>query len=233
MKSNLLLIYRLITYNIKVIFANKFIYFMLAALLFFAFVITITIFNDPNFNEAVMFGFLLFPGILLIFYPVAYGIQNDNDSKMLETIFGIPNYRYKVWLVRFILTILVSIVMLSFLGVVANLALFRFEILPMLGQVFFPITFLAAVGFMLSTLIKNGNGTAITMVIVGFFFFVLLEPLEHSVWNIFLNPYDEPNNMSEIIWFNVVYKNRIYLMVGSALSILYGLFNLQLREKYI
>ena len=160
MSSNLLILYRLITYNIKVIFANKFIYFVLAALAFFGFIITITIFEEPNFDESVIYGFLLFPGILLIFYPMAYGIQNDNDSKMIETIFGIPNYRYKVWLVRFVLTILVALVLLTGLGIIANITLFRFDMLPMLWQVFFPVTFMASMGFMLSTIIRNGNGTS-------------------------------------------------------------------------
>ncbi|MEL7147772.1 MAG: hypothetical protein AAFO69_15475 [Bacteroidota bacterium] len=233
MQSNLLVLYRLITYNVKVIFANKFIYFLLAALGFFGFIITITVLENPSFDESVIFGFLLFPGILLIFYPMAYGIQNDNDSKMIETIFGIPNYRYKVWLVRFLLTILVSMVMLGFLGVIANITLFRFDILPMLGQVFFPVTFMAGIGFMLSTVIRNGNGTAITLVIVGFFFFVLYDILEHNVYNIFLNPYDEPRDMSEVIWLSIIFKNRIYLIIGTVLFLLYGLFNLQKRERFI
>lgn len=233
MKSSLTLLYRLITYNTKVIFANKFIYFVLAALLFFGFIITVTIFEDPNFNEAVIFGFLVFPGILLIFYPMAYGIQNDDDSKMLETIFGIPNYRYKVWLVRFVLTLLIAIIILYLLGIVANFALFRFSILPMLGQVLFPITFIASMGFMLSTLVKNGNGTAILLVIISFIFFVFAEELEYNAWNVFLNPFSDPRGMSEFIWLNVIAKNRIYLMIGSSLCLLYGMFNLQFREKFI
>lgn len=233
MKSSLILLKRLISYNIKVIFANKFIYFVLAAFAFFAFIITITVFEDPSFNEAVIYGFLVFPGLLLIFYPIAYGIQNDDDSKMLETIFGIPNYRYKVWLVRFLLTILVATVILFFLGIIANITLHRFSILPMLGQVLFPITFLASVGFMLSSKIKNGNGTAISLVIVSFMFFVFVDAIEFSAWNIFLNPFDEPRNMSEFIWFNVISKNRIYLTVGTILCLLYGMFNLQFREKFI
>ena len=233
MKSNLTLIYRLMTYNIRVIFANKFIYFVLAAFLFFAFIITLTILEDPNFNEAVIFGFLVFSGILFIFYPVAYGIQNDDDSKMLETIFGIPNYRYKVWLVRFALIIFVVSAMLYLLGHIANFALLRFDILPMLGQVLFPITFLGALGFMLSTLIKNGNGTAITLVVVGFIFFVFAEELEYNAWNVFLNPFSEPRGMSEFIWLRVIFKNRVYLTVGTSLCLLYGMFNLQFREKFI
>jgi hypothetical protein len=221
------------TYNVKVIFGNKFVYFVAAAFLFFAFIITITIFDDPEFSEAVIYGFLVFPGLLLIFYPMAYGIQNDDDSKMLETIFGIPNYRYKVWLVRFILTIGIAAVILLVLGNIANLTLHRFSILPMIGQVLFPITFLSSLAFMLSTLIKNGNGTAIVIVIVAFIFFIFAEPLRYSVYNVFLNPFSEPRGMSEFIWLTIIYKNRLYLMILSALCLLYGMFNLQFREKFV
>lgn len=233
MKSYFLLLYRLITYNIKVIFANKFVYFVVAAFLFFAFIITLTILDDPDFNEAVIFGFLVFPGLLLVFYPMAYGIQNDDDSKMLETIFGIPNYRYKVWLVRFSLTIGVASIFLFILAHIANLTLYRFNILPMLGQVLFPITFLSSLAFMVSTLIKNGNGTAIVIVIIAFVFFIFAEPLEYSAYNVFLNPFSEPRDMSEFIWLTIIFKNRLYLIVASLLCLLYGMFNLQFREKFV
>jgi hypothetical protein len=233
MKSYLLLLFRVITYNVKVIFANKFVYFVVAAFLFFAFIITITIFDDPDFNEALIYGFLVFPGLLLIFYPVTYGIQNDDDSKMLETIFGIPNYRYKVWLVRFVLAIGVAFVILLVLANIANLTLYRFDILPMLGQVLFPILFLSSLAFMLSTLIKSGNGTAIVVVIVAFIFFIFAEPLEYSAYNVFLNPFSEPQEMSEFIWLSVIFKNRLYLLMSSVLCLLYGMFNLQFREKFV
>ncbi len=233
MKSSLLLLYRLTTYNVKVIFGNKFVYFVVAAFLFFGFIITVAIFDDPDFDEAVIYGFLVFPGLLLIFYPMAYGIQNDDDARMLETIFGIPNYRYKVWLVRFVLTIGIAAVILWVLAHIANLTLYRFNIMPMLGQVLFPITFLSSLAFMLSTLIKNGNGTAIVLVVVAFIFFVFADPLEYSVYNVFLNPFSEPREMSEFVWLTIIYKNRLYLMVLSVLSLLYGMYNLQFREKFV
>lgn len=233
MKSYLLLLYRLITYNVKVIFANKFVYFVVAAFLFFGFIIFLSIVDDEVFNEAAIYGFLVFPGLLLIFYPMAYGIQNDDDSKMLETIFGIPNYRYKVWLVRFVLSIGVAFVILLVLGVIANITLHRFQLLPMVVQVLFPITFLSSLAFMLSTQIRNGNGTAIVIVIVAVIFFTFFEFLEYSPYNVFLNPFSESEGMSEFIWHTIIFKNRLYLIVGSALCLLYGMFNLQYREKFI
>jgi hypothetical protein len=234
MKSYLLLLYRLMIYNVKVIFGNKFVYFVVAAFLFFGFVILISILEgDDDISEPLIYGFLVFPGLLLIFYPMAYGIQNDDDAKMLETIFGIPNYRYKIWLVRFVLTIAIAAVILFVLGNLANLTLFRFNILPMIGQVLFPITFLSSVAFMLSTLIKNGNGTAIVLVIISFLFFIFAQPLEYSAYNIFLNPFSEPRGMSEFIWLTIIYKNRMYLIILSLLCLLYGMFNLQFREKFV
>lgn len=234
MKNHLLLLYRLTVYNVKVIFGNKFVYFVAAAFLFFAFIIMISILEgDGDISEPLIYGFLVFPGLLLIFYPMAYGIQNDDDAKMLETIFGIPNYRYKIWLVRFVLTIGVAAVILMILGNLANLTLYRFSIMPMIGQVLFPITFLSSLAFMLSTLIKNGNGTAIVLVIISFIFFVFAEPLKYSAYNIFLNPFSEPRGMSEFIWHTIIYKNRMYLIILSVLSLLYGMFNLQFREKFV
>lgn len=234
MKSYLLLLYRLMIYNVKVIFGNKFVYFVVAAFLFFGFIILITILEgDEDFDEALIYGFLVFPGLLLVFYPTAYGIQNDDDSKMLETIFGIPNYRYKVWLLRFILTIGIAGVILIVLGSAANLSLYRFNILPMIGQVLFPITFLSSLGFMLSTRIRSGNGTAIVLVIISFVFFIFAEPLEYSAYNIFLNPFSEPRQMSEFIWLTIISKNRVYLLILTALCLLYGMFNLQFREKFV
>ncbi len=232
-KNTANVVFSLFKYNVKVIFANKFIYFFLGALAFFGFIITISLLEDPRLDEAIVYGFLLFPGILIIFYPTIYGLQNDDDSKMLEIIFGIPNYRYKVWLLRFVIILIVAVCMLVFLGFIARFALFRINIVQMVFQVMFPITFLTSLGFMVSTLIKNGNGTAITMVILGILFLIFYEPLEYNSWNIFLNPYIEPREMSETIWYNVIFKNRIYLIVGSLVSLLYALFNLQYREKFV
>ncbi len=45
----------------------------------------------------------MFPCVLLVFYPAVFGIQNDEDSRILEILFGIPDYKYKVWGVRLLM----------------------------------------------------------------------------------------------------------------------------------
>jgi hypothetical protein len=94
---------RMIRYNLKIIFAGRFFWFLLAAFAFFLFFAIQTVWNRGALSEGTVYNLLIFPGILLIFYPSVFGIQNDEDARMLEILFGIPNYRYKVWLVRLIL----------------------------------------------------------------------------------------------------------------------------------
>lgn len=91
---------RLTYYNIKIIFGNKFVYFMLSAVLFYVLTVFINLLTEADITEAKGFNMLLIPSVLLIFYPMCFGIQNDQDAKIIEIIFGIPNYRYKVWLFR-------------------------------------------------------------------------------------------------------------------------------------
>ncbi|MCG8500816.1 MAG: hypothetical protein MJB12_10480, partial [Firmicutes bacterium] len=82
-------------------------------------------------------------------------------------------------------------------------------------------------------IVKNGNGTAVVMVVVGVLALILSENLERTQWNIFLNPFQVPRNMNEMIWEGIALKNRLFLVIGTLLFILYGLFNLQKREKFI
>ena len=221
------------SYSLKIIFANKFIYFLFAAVAFFILVVVINLFSDGNAEKADVYYTLLFPGILLIFYPTTFGIQNDEDSRMLENIFAIPNYRYKVWLPRLIMIYILVFVLLIFLTMLSSISLIPVPIFEMVYELMYPIFFLGSLAFALSTLVKNGNGTAVVMVIIGLIFWISAGILDESAWNIFLNPFDVPRNMSETIWENVSTNNRLYLMAGTIISLLLGLFNLQNREKFI
>ncbi|MFC2083674.1 hypothetical protein ACFLS9_01320 [Bacteroidota bacterium] len=220
-------------YSLRIIFANKFIYFLTAAVMFFLLVAIIDLFSSSNADESDVFYLLLFPGILLIFYPTAFGIQNDEDSGMLENIFAISNYRYKVWLPRLAMIYVLVFLLLIGLTILSSLLLAVVPLFEMVYQLMFPIFFLGSLAFALSTMVRNGNGTAVIMVIIGLSFWISSGILEDSAWNIFLNPFDLPEEMSETIWETVITNNRIYLLVGTILSILYGLFKLQDREKFV
>jgi len=225
----------LVRYNLKIIFAGKFIYFLIAALAIFLFVTGSSLFSADSLpSEAMVYKLLLVPGLLLIFYPVTFGIQNDVDSRMIETLFGIPNYRYKVWLLRLVLIYAVTFAILLVLALLSSLALIAVPVFEMLFQLMFPVVFLGSVAFMFSTIVRNGSGTAVVMVIISLFFLMGGDLLENvPELDIFLNPFELPPDTNEGVWASIVVDNRIYLSAGIIISLLYGLLNLQKREKFL
>lgn len=232
-KNRLYILIKMIRYNLRIIFANKFIWFLIAALAFFLFFAIQTVYNGGSLSEDVVYNLLIFPGILLIFYPSVFGIQNDDDSRMLEILFGIPNYRYKVWLVRLIMIYTLVFIIIVLFSALASVLLYRVSLMEMSYQLMYPIIFLGSMSFMFSTVVKNGNGTAVTMVLIGVALLILQDVMEHTQWNPFLNPFNIPNNLNEVIWEGIIRKNRIFMGIGTLVFVLYGLFNLQKREKFV
>ncbi|MGQ8338112.1 hypothetical protein ACUNWD_16290 [Sunxiuqinia sp. A32] len=232
-KNTLNLTRKMIQYNFRIIFGGRFIWFLLAAFAFYVFVAISGVWNGAVPDEEFVFDILLFPAILLIFYPMTFGIQNDLDAGILEILFGIPDYRYKVWLVRLVLVfVLVFLLLIGFSGI-SYIFLTPVNLFEMAGQIMYPVLFLGSMAFMFSTIIKNGNGTAVVMVILGVLTLIISENLERTMWNIFLNPFNVPRNMNEMIWEGITINNRLFLVIGALVFILYGLFNLQKREKFI
>lgn len=223
----------MIRYNLKIIFANKFIWFLLASIAFFVIVLLISLFSRGNINEGTIYNLLIYPGMLLIFYPTVFGIQNDEDTRILEILFGIPDYRYKVWLVRLILIYIVVFLILLLLSLFCSWSLVRFPILNMAWHLMFPIFFMGSLAFLLSTFIKNGIGTGVVIIIIGVIFLALSEAISRTKWNLFLNPFTIPDGMSETAWSSIVHDNRIILFVGILLALLSGLTSLQKRERFI
>lgn len=225
--------WKLSRYNLRIIFGGKFGYFILAALLFFLTIGTIMAFDGSRLDAADAYGLIIFPGILLVFYPSAFGIQNDVDQRTIEIIFGVPDYRYKVWLVRFILIILIVFVLLIPFALITHVLLVSIPIMKVVLQLMVIVLFTSTLGFGLSTLVKNGNGTAVIMVIIGVAFLILSDPLYTSKWNIFLNPFMDPSWVNDFLWEKTVRQNRMILMISSAVFLLIGLLNLQKREKFL
>jgi len=226
-------LWRMVRYNLKIIFANKFIWFLISAVAFFILVTVINLFSGDMITARTVYMLLLYPGLLLIFYPTVFGIQNDEDNRILEIIFGIPDYRYKVWLVRLIMIFILVFGVLYLLSAFSSWALVKFPVFNMTYHLMFPIFLMGTLAFLLSTVVRNGIGTAVIMVIIGLFFSILAEELERSKWNIFLNPFNMPDDLSETVWLSTVHDNRIIILVLIILTILGGLLSLQRREKFI
>ncbi len=223
----------LVKYNLKIIFGNKFIYFLGASFLFYLITTGISLFSSSVTEVKDIYYQLIFPGILLVFFPSTYSIQSDADARILEILFGIPNYRYKVSMLRLLIIFLIIYVLMNILALFNNFILVEVPVIEMGYQLMFVLIFFGVLSFTLSTVIRNGNGTAVIMVICGLIFWFLSSYLGNSQWNVFLNPFSSPSDMNEELWYNTIVNNRIFIVVVSISLILWSLYNLQKREKFI
>jgi hypothetical protein len=223
----------MIVYNLRIIFANRFIWFLAGSVLFYLGLSVIYVFSEDVSRMNDLYEVFLFSGVLLVFYPSVFGIQNDQDARTIEILFGIPNYRYKVWLVRIVLIFVIAFLIMLVFTFLASVLIVKFRFFNVTAQVMAPVLFLGIMAFMLSTVVRNGNGTAVLMIIFGLFFMILSDNLYRSQWNIFLNPYRTPYDVSETTWAIITLKNRIILITGSVVFLLTALYNLQKREKFM
>ncbi|MGE5421189.1 MAG: hypothetical protein ACM3UT_13450 [Chloroflexota bacterium] len=232
-KNTAILIYKMIIYNLRIIFANKFVWFLTGSILFWMGLSVIYVFSNDVSRMRDLYYVFLISGLLIIFYPAVFGIQNDQDARTIEILFGIPDYRYKVWLVRIVLIFAIAFLIMMVFTLLSSILIVRFRFMNMTAQIMAPVIFLGVMAFALSTVIRNGNGTAVVMIIIGMIFMIMSDPLRKSQWNIFMNPYESPFDVNEASWAIIIAKNRIILVVGSVLFLLMALFNLQKREKFM
>lgn len=223
----------MILYNLRIIFANKFIWFLAGSVAFYLGLSVIYVFSNDVSRMSDLYGVFIFSGILLVFYPSVFGIQNDQDARTIEILFGIPNYRYKVWLIRILLIFSIAFGIMLIFTFLSSVLIVDFNYFNVTLQVMMPVLFLGMMAFMLSTVIRNGNGAAVVMIIIGIFFMILQDPLRKSQWNIFLNPFRPAYDVNETTWAIITLKNRIILVIGSILFLLASLYNLQKREKFM
>jgi hypothetical protein len=233
MIQKLLLIWKMTRYNLQIVFSGKFIWFLLASIAFYLFFSVMMVINDNNIQYRDIYDILVFPGMLLMFYPTVFGIQHDTDSRTIELLFGIPDYRFKVWLFRLMIIFIFVFILLIIFGWIAWILIEPIPVIEFAFQLMFPLIFLGGMAFWVSTIIRSGNATAVVMVILGIIISIFSELLRNSYWNIMLNPFQVPTDLNQEIWAKIIVKNRIFLTAGSIVFILAGMLKLQKREKFI
>ncbi len=73
--NNCVIIYKMIIYNLRIIFANKFIWFLAGSILFYIGLSIIYVFSNDVSKMEDLYGIFLFSGVLLVFYPSVFGFR--------------------------------------------------------------------------------------------------------------------------------------------------------------
>jgi hypothetical protein len=189
--------------------------------------------RDTALSGEQVYNLLLIPGVLLIFYPSAFAIQSDKDAQMIETLFGIPDYRYKIWLARYLTLYLTAAAVLFFLAAFCRVGLADFSLAKMVLHLMFPLVFLGSLAFFIASLTASGISTAVILVVTILFFWLAAQGLQESSWNLFHNPFASVEQIKTLIWAKTTFLNRMYLALGSVVLTMLALLRLQKREKFI
>ena len=152
---------------------------------------------------------------------------------MVETLFGIPDYRYKVWLARLVTLYVIVAGLMLVLVLLCRLTLADFPVGRMVFQVMMPLMFLGCLAFFLSAQTTSGNVTAVIMVIVLLFFWVLGEEIQNSSWFLFHNPFRSVEALMSTLWAETTFYNRLYLIMGSVVCTLLLLAPAEPGEVYL
>lgn len=226
---------KLCGYNMRIIFSGKFIWFLLVGLVLFFFLMYAAAARGTSLSHGMVYSQLIIPGLLLVFYPSCFGIQNDADHRILELLFGIPNYMYKVWLFRLFMIYFEVYLILVAYAFLARILLYPVSPFVMAGQLMIPVVLFGNMAFLYSTLIRNGNAAAVLSVLTVILVMILgnIELVKNKVWDFTINPYEEPENINAAIWSLTLLKNRILMIVAAVIFLMSGLLGLQNRGKFL
>jgi hypothetical protein len=105
----------------------------------------------------------------------------------------------------------------------------------MAAQLMLPVMLFGNLAFLYSTLIRNGNAAAVLSVLTVILVLVLgnVQLVENKVWDLTINPYEEPENINAAIWSMILLKNRILMGVAAIVFLMSGLLGLQNRGKFL
>jgi hypothetical protein len=226
---------KLCVYNMRIIFSGKFIWFLLVGLVLFFFLMYTAAAQGTSLSHGMVYSQLVIPGLLLVFYPSCFGIQNDADHRILELLFGIPNYMYKVLLFRLLMIYIEVYLILVAYAFLARILLYPVAPFSMAAQLMIPVMMFGNLAFLYSTLIRNGNAAAVLSVLTVILAIILgnIPLVENKVWDVTINPYEEPENINAAIWSVILLKNRIFMIVAAVVFLMSGLLGLQNRGKFL
>src|SRR5574344_637418 len=233
--SNIMKAYfKVASYNMKIIFSGKFIWFLIVGVLLFGFLMFSSAYEGSPLDEGVIYSQLMIPALLLVFYPASFGIQNDADNRILEILFGIPNYMYKVWLFRLFMIYIEVYFILVVYALLASLLLFQTNPFEMAAQLMVPVMLFGNLAFFYSTITRNGNATAVLIILTSILLLILSNTLlRNKYWSVVINPFDLPENIHSSVWEITLIKNRLMMIIAGIIFLMSGLLNLQKREKFL
>jgi len=236
MKENIKTLFSLIKLNTKVLFSNKFLYFLIGIFLYFGVVCTINYFTDPGDyikGEHIYIAVLLVPMIILTVFLSALIVPSEIESNTIESLFSVSGSIYKVWIIKIVVMYISLSLLLLILEILSYFMIADFPILKNFVMSLFPLYFIGGMTFFFASKYRSTGVAGIISGIVLLIFMFLAEPLEHSRFFLYLNPMITPRDINNYVWTRTVIENRIGMVIFGSFFYYLGLSRLKFKEKYI
>lgn len=229
-------IWEMLRLQARVLFSNRFAWFMAGILAFYV-VVYIINFNQPVVQrmtrEAVFSLLLEFPLSLLAVYLNMQLLTAEKENRTLEVMFTTAGGRYKVWLQR-LGTLYAILLALCFL--LSSLAFFTIADLPIVGMAlnaFVPVFFVG--NMTLYFAVRFRSGLAAGMVSAGILLILLMfsELLNETRYFLFFNPYNVPRSLDPETWELWMWQNRAAVLFFGGLLLFLALRGMEIRERLL
>ncbi|MCA9731397.1 MAG: hypothetical protein H6696_13215 [Deferribacteres bacterium] len=235
-RQKMAIVFETFRLNTRLIFSNRFIWFLLGLLAWCIFQYVINYQREIYQRMSADYIFFVVMQLPLSAFAVFLNmslISSEKDNRTLEITFTTAGSRYKVWLVRFgslcVLFFLLSLT-LSYIGY------YFFVDLPVWAMAFHayvPTFFISGMVFYFAVKLRSGLAAGMVSGILLFFMFIFNEPLRSTRYALYFNPFTVPHNVDSSVWYDWTWQNRIGLIVLGGLFIFAALRGMGNREKLL
>jgi ABC-type transport system involved in multi-copper enzyme maturation permease subunit len=232
--SSAIRLYRL---SFRLVFHKKLIFMTAGILVYYGILYTLAVVRPgEGFSVRQALHVLVeIPGAVLAIYLTMDLVAGERDRNTLEVLFSASMSHYKIWVTRMLA---VYVVLLVTLVGMSTLSYYLFAEFPfLLGglNAFLPAFLIASLTFFFSVTCRSGNAAGMLSLGVLVLILITSDPdiLGDTVFFVFLNPFDPPMGMEEMMWDDRVLINRLGILATGCLLLFLGLRRMERRERLL
>lgn len=235
-KDQIAIGFKIVRLQAQILFFNRF-YWFIGGVLGYFLVAYIINYNGEMIDRLdqsdVLTALFLIPFTVLAIFLNMQVISREKDNRTLEVMFTTSGSRYKVWILRFLT---LNLILLSISVLFSTLVFFTFteiEIIATGIHAFVPTFFIGSMTLYFAVKFRSGFAAGMWATGMVLFISMFAEPLEHTKYFLFFNPYDVPRQLDPETWSLWMWQNRIgILLIGCFLQFM-ALRGLENREKML
>ena len=221
--------------SFRIMFHRKLLFMGAGVVVYYGILYALAVFRPgEGFSaEQALHVLVEIPGTVLGIYLTMDLVAGERDRDTLEVLFSTSSSHYEIWMVRMVS--IYAVLMLSLLAM-STLAYFFFAEFPFIPgglNAFLPAFVMANLTFFASVTCRSSNAAG--MLALGGLILILLtsQALRGTPYFLFLNPFEAPIGMDDMLWDDRALINRLGVVVLGCLLLFLALRRMERRERLL